>query len=99
MGDVLGLAIVTLFAGAYCAAAIAWLAGAILLVRTLAHRRPGVRLWSRELLYVPLTLVFRPALLTDRGRLCRSQLGWALLAFVGALGTGLALGGLMRLLD
>jgi hypothetical protein len=93
-----GLAMLMLFASAYCVAAIAWSAAVFYLFKTVANRHPGVRLWSAALGYIPLNAVFRPDLLTDRGRLYRSRFGISLLVFVGALGAGLALGALARLL-
>ena len=93
-----GLALLTLYGGAYSVAAIAWSAAVFYLFMTIANRQPGVRLWNAALGYVPLNIVFRPHLLTDRGRLCRRRFGISLLAFVGALGTGIAIGLIARLL-
>jgi len=87
-----------LFAVTYCVAAIAWSVATLYLFKTLANRQPGVRLWSAELGYIPLNAIFRPELLTNRGRLCRRRFGLSLLVFVGALGAGLALGALVHLL-
>jgi hypothetical protein len=98
MRNVFAFAILMLFAGAYCVAAIAWSAAALYLFRTIANRQPGVRLWSAALGYIPLNAVFRPDLLTDRGRLCRRRFGLSVLVFVGALGSGFALGAIARLL-
>ncbi len=94
----LGLAILLLYGSAYCAAAIAWLAAVSYLVRTVANRKPGVRLWSAGLGYIPLNLVFRPDLLTERGQLWRRRFGRSVLVFVGALAAGVALTGLAALL-
>jgi hypothetical protein len=93
-----GLTLMILYGSAYCVTAIAWTAAVYYLFKTIANRQPGVRLWNAALGYFPLNLVFRPDLLTDRGRLCRRRFGISLLAFVSALGTGFALGGVARLL-
>lgn len=86
-----------LFAVAYCLAAIAWSAAVLYLFKTIANRRPGVRLWGAELGYIPLNAVFRPDLLTDRGRLCRRRFGISALVFIAALGTAFTLGVLTHL--
>jgi hypothetical protein len=99
MRHALDLAILILFATAYSAAAIAWSVAAVYLFRTMAHRHPDVRLWSAALGYVPLNIVFRPDLLTDRGKLYRRRFGKAALCFAVAVGTGFALSGLLRALS
>ena len=93
-----GLTLLTLYGSAYSVTAIAWSAAVFYLFMTIANRQPGVRLWNSALGYVPLNIVFRPDLLTDRGLLCRRRFGISLLVFVGALGTGLAIGVVARLL-
>jgi hypothetical protein len=98
MWDILGLGLVTLYASAYCLTAIAWLGGVALLFRTMANRKVGISLWSAELGYLPLGLLFRPDLLTERGKDCRAKFGKALLVFIAALATGLLLGYVMRFL-
>ena len=98
MRTVSGLTLLTLYGGAYAVTAIAWSVAVFYLFMTIANRQPGVRLWNAALGYVPLNIVFRPDLLTDRGRLCRRRFGISLLAFVGALGTGIAIGLIARLL-
>jgi hypothetical protein len=99
MRHALDLAILILFATAYSAAAIAWSVAAVYLFRTIANRRPGVRLWSAALGFVPLNIVFRPDLLTDRGQLYRRRFGKAAFFFAIAVGTGFALSGLLRALS
>jgi hypothetical protein len=99
MRPALDVAMLILFATAYSAAAIAWSVAAVYLFMTLANRRPGVRLWTAALGYIPLNIVFRPDLLTDRGRLCRRRFGNAALGFAIAVGTGVALSGLARALS
>jgi hypothetical protein len=99
MRDILGLGLVTIYAGAYCLTAIAWLGGMALLFRTMANRKAGVSLWGAELGYLPLALLFRPDLLTERGLDCRAKFGKALLVFIAALATGLCLGYAMRFLS
>lgn len=93
-----GLLLLLLYGSAYSVTAIAWSAAVFYLFMTIANRQPGVRLWNAALGYVPLNIVFRPDLLTDRGRLCRRRFGISLLTFVGALGTGSAIGVVARLL-
>jgi len=97
MRQALGAAILLLFAGAYCAAAIAWSGAAWYLCKTVVHRQPGVRLWSATLGFFPLNIVFRPALLTERGRACRRRFAMFLGVFLVAVAIGLALSGLARL--
>jgi hypothetical protein len=97
MRQALGAAIFFLFAGAYCAAAIAWSGAAWYLFKTVVHRQPGVRLWSATLGFFPLNIVFRPALLTDRGLACRRRFAICLGVFLVAVTIGLALSGLARL--
>ncbi len=97
MRQALGAAIFFLFAGAYCAAAIAWSGAAWYLFKTVAYRQPGVRLWSATLGFFPLNIVFRPALLTNRGLACRGRFAMFLGVFLAAVAIGLALGGLARL--
>ena len=97
MRQALGAAIFFLFAGAYCTAAIAWSGTAWYLFKTVAHRQPGVRLWSATLGFFPLNIVFRPALLTDRGHACRRRFAICLGVFLVAVTIGLALSGLARL--
>jgi len=99
MRDILGLGLVLLYASAYCVSAIAWLGGIALLFRTMASRKAGVSLWGAEVGYFPLTLLFRPDLLGERGLECRRKFGRILPIFVAALATGLSLGYLMRFLD
>jgi hypothetical protein len=96
--DGYALTLLTLYGGAYAVAAIAWSAAVFYLFMTIANRQPGVRLWNAALGYFPLNIVFRPVLLTDRGRLCRRRFGISFLTFVGALGTGIAIGLVARLL-
>jgi hypothetical protein len=98
VSNAFGFGILMLFAVTYCVAAIAWSVAAFYLFKTIANRQPGVRLWSAHLGYIPLNAIFRPDLLTSRGRLCRRRFGLSLLVFVGALGAGLALGALVHLL-
>ena len=93
-----GLTLLTLYGGAYSVTAIAWSAAVFYLFKTIANRRPGLPLWNPALGYVPLNIVFRPDFLTDRGRICRRRFGISLLTFVGALGTGVAIGIVARLL-
>jgi hypothetical protein len=98
VSDILGLAIVTVWAGCYCIAAIAWLAAFCALLRLARHRKPGVTLWTPRLAYFPPNIVFRPELLTEAGLLSRRRLGIFLAAFLAALAGGLGLGALMRYL-
>ena len=93
-----GLTLLILYGCAYCVTAIAWATAVYYLFKTITNRQPGVRLWNAALGYIPLNIVFRPDILTDRGRLCRRRFGVSLLVFVGALGIGLVLGGVARLL-
>jgi hypothetical protein len=97
MRQALGAVIFFLFAGAYCTAAIAWSAAVWYLLTTVVHRQPGVRLWSAPLGFFPPNIVFRPTLLTDRGRACRRRFAICLGVFLIALAIGLALSGLARL--
>ena len=87
-----------LYGSAYSVTAIAWLAAVYYLFKTITNRQPGVPLWNAALGYIPLNIVFRPDILTDRGRLCRRRFGVSLLVFVGALGAGIAIGLVARLL-
>jgi hypothetical protein len=96
--DIVGLAIITLWAGMYCIAAIAWLAAFSYLIRILRYRKPGVALWTARLAYFPQNIVFRPELLTETGLLCRRRFGISAFVFLGALIGGLTLGALMRYL-
>jgi hypothetical protein len=96
--DIVGLAIVTLWAGMYCVAAIAWLAAFSYLIRILRYRKPGIPLWTARLAYFPPNIVFRPELLTETGLLCRRRFGISAAVFLGALVGGLTLGALMRVL-
>jgi hypothetical protein len=99
MRPFLDFVILMFFASTYSAAAIAWSVAVLYLWKTIANRRPEVRLWSAALGYVPLNIVFRPELLTERGRLCRRRFGVALLAFVVAVSAGLAMNGILGLLS
>ena len=97
MRQALGAGIFFLFAGAYCVAAIAWSGAAWYLFKTVVHRQSGVRLWSATLGFFPFNIVFRPALLTARGRACRRRFAMFLGVFLVAVAIGLALSGLARL--
>jgi hypothetical protein len=99
MQSLLGLAILMVFGSVYTVATIAWLAAVYCLWKTIANRRPGLPLGSAALGYFPPNIVFRPDLLTERGRLFRRRFGQAVMAFAAAVATGLALDGLMRLLS
>lgn len=94
--DIVGLVIVTLWAGMYCVAAIAWLAAFSYLIRIVRYRKPGVALWTARLAYFPPNIVFRPELLTETGLLCRRRFGISAAVFLAALLAGLAIGALMR---
>ena len=96
MRNVLGLTLLLLYGTAYAVAAIAWFVAALYLLRTVANRQPGVRLFSAPLAYCPVNIVFRPDLLTDRGQACRRRFGLFGMVFAGALGAGIALAGLAR---
>lgn len=98
MSDIVGLAIVTVWAGLYCIAAIAWLAAFCLLIRIARYRKPGVVLWTPRLAYFPPNIVFCPALLTETGLLYRRRLGLSAAVFLAALAGGLGIGTLMRFL-
>ena len=98
MWNPLGLTLLLLYGSAYCVAAIAWLAAMSYLIRTLANRKPGIPLWSVRLVYIPLNIVFRPDLLTERGQLCRRRFGISALVFLGALVAGVVLTALAALL-
>jgi hypothetical protein len=99
MRHAVDLAILILFATAYSAAAIAWSVAAVYLFRTIANRRPDVGLWSGAVGYIPLNIVFRPNLLTERGKLYRRRFGRAALVFAAALGAGVSLSGLLQALS
>ena len=99
MRPALGFAILILLGSAYTVATMAWLAAAYCLLKTIANRRPEVLLWSAPLGFFPPNLVFRPDLLTDRGRFFRRRLGQAGLVFAAAVTTGLVLHGLVRMLS
>jgi hypothetical protein len=99
MHQLLDFVIFMLFASTYSAAALAWSAAALYLFKTIANRQPEVRLWSAALGYVPLNIVFRPELLTERGRLCRRRFCLAILTFVVAVSVGLVMSGILRLLS
>jgi hypothetical protein len=98
MRTALGFAIPILFGSVYTVATTAWLAAAYYLFKTIANRRAEVLLWSAPLAFFPPNIVFRPDLLTERGQVFRRRFGQAALVFVVALTTGLALGGLVRML-
>ncbi len=98
MGPALGFAILIGLASVYTVATVAWLAAGYCLLKTMANRRPGVRLWSARVGFFPPNIVFRPDLLTDRGRFFRRRFAQAGLVFSAALAAGLALHGLVRLL-
>ena len=99
MPQALGVAILILFGTAYTVATTAWLAAAYYLFKTIANRRSDVPLWSAPLGFFPPNIVFRPDLLTDRGRFFRRKFGQAIVVFVAAMATGLALDGLVRTLS
>jgi hypothetical protein len=92
MADVVSFLLLMGYAAAYSVAALAWIFAMGNLFRVVAFRRSGVPLWSAELVYFPFTLVFRPELLTERGRQSRRRFGIAAVVFLGALVLGLALG-------
>lgn len=94
----LGFAILIVLGSLYTVATVAWLAAAYCLVKTIANRRPEVLLWSAPLGFFPPNIVFRPDLLTDRGRRFRRRFAHAGLVFAAAVAAGLALHGLVRLL-
>jgi hypothetical protein len=99
MQHLVGFTILMVFASVYTVSAIAWLAAAYYLYKTIANRRPGVSLWNAPLGYFPPNIVFRPGLLTDRGQLFRRRFGQAVVICVAAVATGLALDGLLRMLS
>jgi hypothetical protein len=98
MPNALGFAILILFGSVYTVATVAWLAAAYCLLKTIANRRPEVLLWSAPLGFFPPNIVFRPDLLTDRGRYFRRRFGQAGFVFAAAVATGLVLHGLVRML-
>jgi hypothetical protein len=95
----MSFALFLLFGAAYSVACIAWFTALSYLFKTVAGRKPGVRLWSPELGYFPPNIVFRSDLLTDRGRVARRLFGRCVLVFLGTLAAGLALSSLARLLS
>jgi hypothetical protein len=99
MQSILGFAILMVFGSAYTVATLAWLAAVYCLWKTIVNRRRGVRLWSATLGYFPPNIVFRPDLLTERGQVFRRRFGQAVVAFVAAVATGLALDALLQLLS
>ncbi|MBP2672785.1 MAG: hypothetical protein H6Q85_2851, partial [candidate division NC10 bacterium] len=82
----------------YTVATVAWLAAAYYLIQAMANTRSGVLLWSAALAFFPPNIVFRPDLLTERGRVFRRRFGAAALVCVAAVATALALSGLVRVL-
>jgi hypothetical protein len=99
MQHLVGLIILMAFASVYTVSTIAWLAAVYYLYKTIANRCPGVSLWNGPLGYFPPNIVFRPGLLTDRGQFFRRRFGQAVVVFVAAVATGLALDGLLRMLS
>lgn len=93
-----GFLVLMLVSSVYTVATVAWLAAAYYLFKTIANRRSEVLLWSAPLGFFPPNIVFRPDLLTERGQAFRRRFGQAALVFVAAVATGVALGGLVRLL-
>ncbi len=98
MRNAVGFAFLVLLGSAYTVATVAWLTAVYYLWKTIANRRSEVLLWSAPLAFFPPNLVFRPDLLTERGQLFRRRFGQAVLVFVTAIVTGLALGSLVRVL-
>jgi len=95
----LGFTILMLLASAYSVATIAWSAALLYLFKTMAHRKPGVRLWNKRLGYIPCNLVFHPELLTEHGQSCRRRFGISVLIFVCAVGLSLAIGALAHIVS
>jgi len=96
MQSALGFAFLALVGSVYTVATVAWLTAAYYLLKTMTNRRSGVLLWSAPLAFFPPNIVFRPDLLTERGRAFRRTFGQAALVCVAAVATGLALCGLVR---
>jgi hypothetical protein len=96
MPSALAFAFLALVGSVYTVATVAWLTAAYYLLKTMANRRSGVLLWSAPLAFFPPNIVFRPDLLTERGRAFRRTFGQAALVCVAAVATGLALCGLVR---
>lgn len=98
MHAAVGFAFLILVGSTYTVATVAWLTAAYYLWQTIANRRREVPLWSASLAFFPPNIVFRPDLLTDRGRIFRRRFGQAAFVCVAAVATGLLLGGLARML-
>jgi len=98
MHDAIGFTVLMLAGSVYTVATVAWLAAAYYLFQTMANTRSGVLLWSAALAYFPPNIVFRPDLLTDRGRVFRRRFATAALVCAAAVATGLALSGFVRAL-
>jgi len=99
MPPMLGFTILMLLASTYSVATIAWSAALLYLFKAMAHRKPGVRLWNRQLGYFPCNLIFHPELLTEPGQICRRRFGISLLIFIGAAGMSLAIGALAHIVS
>jgi hypothetical protein len=54
-------------------------------VRMIRSRRPGVSVWSRQLIGNPANVLLRPNLLTDEGRRARRKMLYAALVFLAAV--------------
>jgi hypothetical protein len=68
------------FTIAIMAGFVCWIVSATNMLRAVAHRKPGVPLWSRS--ESPFRVLWEPALLTDRGLSARK---WCFLGLAGFL--------------
>ena len=64
-------------------------------IKMIRSAKPGVKLWSRQLMYNPCNIVFCPDLLTEEGLFYRKKLGISVLRFVIPILITILLGSLL----
>lgn len=70
----------------------AWVVAMIALIAIPTHRKPGVQVFTRDLRWNPLNIIFRPDQLTAEGLWYRRLLGMAIVCFAVSLVVGLVFG-------
>gem|GEM_PF-7103901 len=77
---------------AFAIGVTAWVVAIIALITIPTHRKPGVPVFTRDLRWNPLNIIFRPDHLTSEGLWYRRLLGMAIVCFAVSLVVGLVFG-------
>lgn len=81
--------LMTIFALVILACVAAWIATVIYGFKAVSCRKSGGKLWTRETLWNPANILFRPDFLTVEGLAYRRKCFISVLVFVLVVGSGL----------